>query len=116
LQRSRPCGEHTLQGKAEKTVANFTYRGLFPLDCFERRNYTEIHKDAYRLYQGFHHRYNPTSDDREEARTRVEDIEVPWIVEVLIRGKTTGADRLLDWVVSFFGFERRLYPGLTLVH
>lgn len=75
-------------------------RGLFPLECFERRNYIDIHKDAYRLYQRFHHKCDIASNDKEEAPTRLEDIEVPWIVEVLIRGKTSGSDRLLDWVVS----------------
>lgn len=78
----------------------FHNRGLFPLDCFERRNYIEIHKDAYRRYQGFHDGNKPISNDEEEGPTRIEDIEMPWIVEVLIRGKMSGADRVLDWVVS----------------
>lgn len=88
-----------------KIECQFHDSELLPLKCFARRNYIDIHQDAYRMFGSFEHRHNPAGNGKEEAPIRAEDIEVPWIVDVLIRGITAAADKLLDWVVSLYLME-----------
>lgn len=75
-------------------------RGLFPDDCFEKLNYSDVRDDALRIYSCNEDvaKRNPNQNTRVKPNGRI--IKNPWAIKVLARGKNPGSDQLLDWLVS----------------
>lgn len=73
---------------------------LFPKDCYKKRSYADMQEDGRSLYHTFHNtasfvpnEYNLGASPAAANRS--------WALRVLARGKTQGADKLLDWVVNY---------------
>ncbi|MCJ1469663.1 DNA binding protein [Pseudocyphellaria aurata] len=67
---------------------------LFPEDCFEKREYTDVHEEGELLYRKFH---NAASSEATATNVPAR-VNKSWTLTVLARGKTSGADKILDWM------------------
>lgn len=75
-------------------------RGLFPEECFEKRNFSDVRDDALRMYSRNEGIATPDSNPNEKVQSRRRVVQSPWAIKVLAQGKSSGSDQLLDWLVS----------------
>lgn len=73
---------------------------LFPKDCYKKRSYADMQDDGRSLYHTFHNTASFIPNDYNLGASSAA-ANKSWALRVLARGKTQGADKLLDWVVHY---------------
>lgn len=73
---------------------------LFPKDCYKKRSYADMQEDGRCLYHTFHNTASFIPNDYNIGASPAA-ANKSWALRVLARGKTQGADKLLDWVVNY---------------
>lgn len=73
---------------------------LFPKDCYKKRSYADMQEDGRSLYHTFHNTASFIPNDYKLGASPAA-ANKSWALRVLARGKTQGADKLLDWVVNY---------------
>lgn len=76
------------------------YSQLFPKDCYKKRSYGDMQEDGRCLYHTFHNTASFIPNDYKVGASPAA-ANKSWALRVLARGKTQGADKLLDWVVNY---------------
>lgn len=76
------------------------YSQLFPKDCYKKRCYADMQEDGRCLYHTFHNTASFIPNDYKLGASPAAT-KKSWALRVLARGKTQGADKLLDWVVNY---------------